>query len=105
MPPTGSRLAASHYQHQPRRVINDRIIKDRGTNDDRDRHGAHLPEPQPASSTVAVELWTFSRGGHRWSAELRPRGSLGFEVCILRKGKLRLSRRFPKRSQALAWAS
>jgi hypothetical protein len=71
---------------------------------DRDRHRPSPAQPQPPSLNAAVELWTFSKGGHRWSAQLHAQGSLGFEVQILRAGKLRISRRFPKRSQAVAWA-
>jgi hypothetical protein len=65
----------------------------------------HRHEPaQPASLSVAVELWTFAMGAHQWSAALQAPGRWGFEVHILRNGKLRMSRRFTKRSQAVAWA-
>ena len=72
--------------------------------DDRDHQGTQPAQPRPPSPQVAVELWTFSRSGHRWSAQLQVQGPWGHEVQILRNGKLRLSRRFPKRSLAEAWA-
>jgi hypothetical protein len=73
--------------------------------DDRYRHRLHPAQPRPTSLSVAVQLWAFNRGGHRWSAALQPKGSWGIEVHILRNRKLRLSRRFAKRSQAVAWAT
>jgi len=73
--------------------------------DDRDQHLLHPAQPRPTSLSVAVQLWTFNRGGHRWSAALQPQGPWGLEVHILRNGKLRMSHRFAKRSQAVAWAT
>ena len=73
--------------------------------DDRDRHRLHPAQPRPTSRRGAVQLWAFNRGAHRWCAALQPKGSWGIEVHILRNRTFRLSRRFAKRSQAVAWAT
>ena len=68
----------------------------------------HLHRPQsiqaPTSLGVAIQLWTFTTGHHRWSATLQAPSAWGLEVHILRDGKLHMSRRFPKRAPAVAWA-
>jgi len=73
--------------------------------DNLDRHRPSPAPPQPTKQSVFVQLWTFSRGGHQWSAALQEPDPWGFEVQILKNGKLRMSCRFPTRFQAVAWAA
>jgi hypothetical protein len=70
----------------------------------RDRHRLQPAQSRPPSLSSAGPLWTFNMKGHQWSATLQAPGPWGLEVHILSNGKLRMSRRFTKRSQAVAWA-
>jgi hypothetical protein len=70
----------------------------------RDRQRLQPAQPRPTSLGIPVQLWTFNMKEHQWSAKLQAPGPWGQEVHILRNGKLRMSRRFTKRSQAVAWA-
>ena len=73
--------------------------------DNLDRRRPSRAQPHSMGQSVAVQLWAFSRGGDQWSAALQEQGAWGLEVQISRNGKLRMSRRFPSRSQAVAWAT